>query len=233
MLHTMKTYSYEDSSFATKYKPIMEGLFKTSLTYILWICCFWFPLVFIILWISHSSENIILRFINDWGFITIISATMIPIGWVYMILAHGMLISENLAKQKSFFLQTLKYNENIDEILLKLNWIRNTIQLVNAFLWFLRILRFFRLGLDNEKIDSLSQAVLEDIWFFINFIQNLRSDLQLRLTEQQQTIEQAKSEVSEHIHGTDELNQVSELQRQRLDRQIEQFEELQRVLVKI
>ncbi len=62
---------------------------------------------------------------------------------------------------------------------------------------------------------------------------NLRSDLQLRLIEQQQTLEQAKSSLSTHVHWSDELGRVSELQRARLDKQIEQFEELQRVLVKI
>ncbi|MDD2693947.1 MAG: hypothetical protein PHY14_03365 [Candidatus Gracilibacteria bacterium] len=62
---------------------------------------------------------------------------------------------------------------------------------------------------------------------------NLRSDLQLRLEEQQKTLEQAKSEVEQNIHGTIELEQISELQQARLDKQIEQFEELQRVLVKV
>jgi hypothetical protein len=59
-------------------------------------------------------------------------------------------------------------------------------------------------------------------------LEDLRSDLQLRLTEQQSTLEQAKAEVS-----NDELNRVSKLQRQRLDKQIEQFEELQRVLMRV
>ncbi len=62
---------------------------------------------------------------------------------------------------------------------------------------------------------------------------DLRFDLALHLTEQQNILESAKSEVSKHISWTTESNQVSELQRARLDRQIEQFEELQRVLVKV
>lgn len=62
---------------------------------------------------------------------------------------------------------------------------------------------------------------------------DLRSDLATRLTEQQQILEWAKSEVQKNIVGTPELLAVSEAQKLRLDRQIEQFEELQRVLVRI
>ena len=69
---------------------------------------------------------------------------------------------------------------------------------------------------------------------FINLILlDLRSDLATRLTEQRQILESAKSEVEKNITGTPELLAVSELQRTRLDRQIEQFEELQRVLVRV
>ncbi len=64
-------------------------------------------------------------------------------------------------------------------------------------------------------------------------INDLGSDLEKQLTEKQKILESAKSEVSKHITWTTELDQVSELQRARLDRQIEQFEELQRVLVKV
>lgn len=86
----------------------------------------------------------------------------------------------------------------------------------------------------SKRVHYQSQVTLYSTTkWIIKILLNLRSDLQLRLTEQQSTLEQAKSEVSEHIHWTDALNQVSELQRVRLNKQIEQFEELQRVLVKI
>jgi hypothetical protein len=62
---------------------------------------------------------------------------------------------------------------------------------------------------------------------------NLRSDLATRLTEQRSTLESAKTEVEKNITGTPELLAVSEAQQLRLDRQIEQFEELQRVLVRV
>lgn len=68
---------------------------------------------------------------------------------------------------------------------------------------------------------------------YIEIIHNLSNSLKYYTSEQQKTLEQAKSEVEKNITWTTELNQVSELQRVRLDRQIEQFEELQRILVKV
>ena len=67
----------------------------------------------------------------------------------------------------------------------------------------------------------------------VRILTDLRSDLALRLTEQQKTLKSAKSEVEKNISWTPELNGVSELQKARLDRQIEQFEELQKVLVEV
>ncbi len=68
--------------------------------------------------------------------------------------------------------------------------------------------------------------------YLIVILTDLRSDLQIRLTEQQKILESAKTEVTENIQWTSNLAQVSELQKVRLDKQIEQFGELQRVLVR-
>jgi hypothetical protein len=84
-----------------------------------------------------------------------------------------------------------------------------------------------------------SDALFSKFWFkyqldyFLFILSDLRSDLTIRLAEQQKTLEKAKNEIEQNIKWTSKLNQVSELQRARLDRQIEQFEELQRVLVKV
>ena len=67
----------------------------------------------------------------------------------------------------------------------------------------------------------------------VTILTDLRSDLATRLTEQRQILESAKTEVEKNITGTPELLAVLETQKVRLDRQIEQFEELQRVLVKV
>jgi hypothetical protein len=67
----------------------------------------------------------------------------------------------------------------------------------------------------------------------IEYLLDLRSDLATRIIEQQSALESAKTEVENTITGTPELLAVSEAQQVRLERQIEQFEELQRVLVRV
>lgn len=60
-----------------------------------------------------------------------------------------------------------------------------------------------------------------------------KSDLQIQIEQNIESINLQKNEVTSTIQWTTELNEVWELQKARLDRQIEQFEELQRVLVKV
>ena len=68
----------------------------------------------------------------------------------------------------------------------------------------------------------------------ISFSQTILRDLRLNLidqiTDQQYYLESAKSEIINNLNQTPELLRVSELQKLRLDRQIEQFEKLQQRL---
>ena len=97
--------------------------------------------------------------------------------------------------------------------------------------------KFSKLHILDLYIDTTDSKYLflqkTEIKYFIEILTDLRSDLSIRLIEQQQALKSAKSEVEKNIIWITELNQVSELQRARLDKQIEQFEELQRVLVKV
>lgn len=85
---------------------------------------------------------------------------------------------------------------------------------------------------ESTRKSMSNSFILITKWVLLT-LTDLRSDLSIRLAEQKSTLKSAKSEVEKNITWTTELNQVSELQRTRLDRQIEQFEELQRVLVKV
>ncbi len=117
--------------------------------------------------------------------------------------------------------------DNLDEILTKASVIRKTISTLSLSL------KTTRLFLKDSGKEFLKEKIIQEWEYFLAFLFNLKSDLTLNLSEQQEILESAKSEVEKNIHWTTELDQVSELQRARLDRQIEQFEELQRVLVKI
>jgi pyruvate-formate lyase len=89
---------------------------------------------------------------------------------------------------------------------------------------------FFSIG--SARI--YTQNILRYVEYYTTTIlKDLRSYLHTRVTEQQKALESAKSEVEKNILGTTTLEQVSEIQKARLDRQIEQFEELQKVLVKV
>lgn len=106
-------------------------------------------------------------------------------------------------------------NKN-QEILLLILKVNNYNKIINLF--------------TNIDISEIYKATI--LWS-MNILSDLRSDLSIRLTEEQQILEWAKSEIEENIKGTTELESVSELQKIRIDKQIEQFEELQRVLVKV
>ena len=82
----------------------------------------------------------------------------------------------------------------------------------------------------QDMIQELSESTPK---VMLDIIYHLKSQLIEHIAKQQQILESAKTEVEQNITGTPELLAVSEAQQVRLDRQIEQFEELQRVLVRV
>jgi len=104
------------------------------------------------------------------------------------------------------------------------------LQYIKESQWKLRIIRILWDTKTKMLTKETTQICLLEIY---RIIIELKNHLINELVNQQTTLESAKSEVEKNIKWTTELNQVSELQRTRLDRQIEQFEELQRVLVKV
>ncbi len=127
---------------------------------------------------------------------------------------------QSILKKHHTLFSSFDKTESIDEIVTKMETMRLLIS--KDYLY-----------IKQKRLRVFKKLVKKEILFCTSVLYDLRADLSTRLTEQQSILKQAKSEVSEHIHWTDELNQVSELQQARLDKQIEQFEELQRVLVKI
>ncbi|NRH21198.1 hypothetical protein HOO68_04085 [Candidatus Gracilibacteria bacterium] len=117
--------------------------------------------------------------------------------------------------------------DNIEDILIKTNKIHKIFGTLHLRKNLLKIVGRYQ---TKELFINYCKIIAK---YLIIILTDLRSDLSICFKEQQQSLESAKSEVEKNIHGTAELNQVSELQRARLDKQIEQFEELQRVLVKV
>lgn len=175
----------------------------------------------------------ILIFISFWydDLTSLLFLTMfifaLPFIWVTMYIQWiSRVIQHTLVKSK-LDLWSMDRIDNLDEILTKASVIRKTISTLSLSL------KTTRLFLKDSGKEFLKEKIIQEWEYFLAFLFNLKSDLTLNLSEQQEILESAKSEVEKNIHWTTELDQVSELQRARLDRQIEQFEELQRVLVKI
>ena len=91
----------------------------------------------------------------------------------------------------------------------------------------------YQYSMDYKNRTKLTELVDSIVGLLSEILIDIQSDLSYRISEQKSTLEKAKSEVSQHVQWTTELNEISELQQSRLDRQIEQFEELQRVLVRV
>ena len=136
-------------------------------------------------------------------------------------------ILKKISSIYSLFAKIHKTNQSITEII---EYNQYILEIYNSMTTFLKRRRLFFSIRFHENVSILFNNEFTN---FIWLLDNLRSDLATRLTEQRQILEWAKSEVERNITGTPELLAVSELQKTRLDRQIEQFEELQRVLVRV
>lgn len=157
-------------------------------------------------WLSFFIGFVLLKYVSSWIFADI----------------RIILLLKELEKFNESWKDTKLKIQKIDEIL---SWIES----IHKHLYALPVLKNYAYTKDSKYL-FLQKTEIE---FFHKILTDFRSDLQIRLVEQQKTLEQAKSEVQETIKGTIELEQVSELQQARLDRQIEQFEELQKILVKV
>ncbi len=78
----------------------------------------------------------------------------------------------------------------------------------------------------------LKEYIVESIKFALVVLRDIYDDMKIGLKKKRYLLLGAKSSLSS-VSWTPELTQVSEIQRTRLDRQIEQFEALQRILTKI
>ncbi len=79
-------------------------------------------------------------------------------------------------------------------------------------------------------LDTSILHIERDILALLNHFKN---EFIHEVKEKHEVLTYAKWELTKHLGWSSELSKVSELQKIRLDRQIEQFEELQRVLVKV
>lgn len=118
--------------------------------------------------------------------------------------------------------------ENLDEILLDVEEIHTFTKqtFITKKRFYIKIMNVFLSGWMNIYINWHIDKLL-------GVLKNIQKNLIDHLNEQKSILQSAKSEVDKNLTGNPELLAVSEAQKLRLDRQIEQFEELQKRLVKI
>ena len=196
------------------------------------ICFVWFilatTLAFIDIFFATSfASRIEILFLNynlaSYAFIFLCFYIFINSKIIFVSKDFGRLFT----KQKYALQESIEKIEDITTIQEKMHEIWKTIKKI-------LILRKVLSWITTKKsFIEINNYFKTEIGVFLSSMINLRSDLLTRIEEQKQTLTWAKADVEDHISGTTALEQVSELQRARLDEQIHQFEELQRVLVKI
>lgn len=172
--------------------------------------------------------NIIL----NWIFLIII------ISMIYRILFYTFFRSINFKKRYSDILHQL-YSTH-DELLKnyeKMSSINDILNKISEIQKYIKNLQKYRkiwtYTSTKTGIFYMELYIRKEISFIQELMIDLRSDLSGNMREKQEVLTKAKSEVEKNLTGTPELLEVSEVQKLRLDRQIEQFEVLQKRLISL
>ncbi|MFO0763324.1 MAG: hypothetical protein U0518_00435 [Candidatus Gracilibacteria bacterium] len=91
-------------------------------------------------------------------------------------------------------------------------------------------IRKYSFWFDTNQKDLVGNYIKETSISMLNILRALQKKLGEQVEKEKNILQRQQLEVKENITGNNYLNQVSELQSNRLKRQIEQFEKLQRIL---
>ncbi len=98
-------------------------------------------------------------------------------------------------------------------------------------------MKFNKTFIDYFYSDKLHEEQLQifdkEIQLLLIFMHDLKNDLTLRVQKEQEALLSAQGEISTTESKDQNLQSVIELQEKRINEQIEKFEVLQRVLVKV
>jgi hypothetical protein len=125
------------------------------------------------------------------------------------------------------FFYEFNKTDDIDLILTKTEYIKNNLSRL------ITIYRGVRLLYNQRTIENYEEMLGCIIKIFIDVSINIKGDLSENIYSIQESLISAKSDVAKNITGTPDLMKVSELQQARLDSQIQEFEKLQKILVKV
>ncbi len=189
---------------------------------IFFLFLFGYPVIIIPLELFHKMEGFSL-------FLWILPIMLLPILLIWSISLRKYMDEglDTIQKHMAFLEDSSHTWSSLEDDLIRIGTIYRVIQGLISRKKFTKF--FYSKGIWNQ-FDAMYELISKSILWILK---NLQTDLDAHLIEQQKTLKQAQIEVEKNMHWTTELNQVSELQKARLDRQIEQFETLQKVLVKV
>lgn len=235
----------EEITELTKVKPNQTtvflwrlfGLIATILILIAWIVV-WIVLSFILLLIMIIVFSLVnwavygnfsyhgeVNFIAPILFFIIIFC--IWAWWYWMMRLYKKINPINTLREEVLLLhEKLKATLIVEE---EIEWIVELTQNIHRGLKHIRILLMFRIFLSESGKEKIQKLGLIVSHITLVMLENLRSDLITRIGQQKWILQNAEREIAKVNNQTKD---VFELQKSRLDRQIEQFEELQNILLK-
>ena len=155
----------------------------------------------------------------------------LPIIFVFLLALCLLLINDTLWNRTIKKYGSIRnYHDNLLESLMKSDSIESVLQRTQEAQ---KLLRGTKELFKKHQNTILEDFINKEIQFILIVLHDLKWDIFDKMTAQKLTIEETKNLLQENIKGTPELDAMSSSQQSRLDQQIEQFEELQRVLVKV
>ncbi len=165
-----------------------------------------------------SWNALIIFLVSLWPTIIILSElAMMPI-YIFNTLWNKIIQIKDVLNDRKNYIWDLK------ELVSLINTLHN---LMKKILFLKKTFLFFLTKKTNKQIKTYFQMVQENI---LNILKELKYELEMEISIQNERLTQAKFDLSQNLTGTPELLAVSEAQKIRLDKQIEEFEELQKRL---
>ncbi len=165
-----------------------------------------------------SWNALIIFLVSLWPTIIILSElAMMPI-YIFNTLWNKIIQIKDALNDRKNYIWDLK------ELVSLINTLHN---LMKKILCLKKTFLFFLTKKTNKQIKTYFQMVQENI---LNILKELKYELEMEISIRNERLTQAKFDLSQNLTGTPELLAVSEAQKIRLDKQIEEFEELQKRL---
>ncbi len=168
--------------------------------------------------------------ISNWGILYMVCIVAWVISFVngnnWLIERRWRVLSDISDKNKAL-IESVKSVDDIDAILGK---VEEIYKLVNQMNWNLPFTDYFY----SDRIHEIQKNIFQNEILFLTWVlQDLKKDLSLRLSEQGALLSEAKGKVKKHLDTLPELEDTKRIQEIRLDSQIQEFEKLQKILIKV